>query len=331
MSRGRAFARPRFAAAFAIALLFAATAGCDGYAFGRFMGAPSSYDDSAADAASESPLASPVVAIAKPRCHGSRDKSPLEYTCADQLEWGKCNETWLIEGGFCAETCGRCSGRVPVEPAASPLAPRAHPPGEGGRKPMPDPGASACGGHIAYEWRIRTDRLQEASGIAASRQNPKVMWSHVDGHTNKAIAFLTDSLITPGGTFGLQGQPVAEVTLPSWVNQVRECSASQHASPPFPSLSFFSFRPSFPSFALSDTRHHTPTLSLPLFPFSSLSFPLPFFPILSFSFSFSFPFAFAFGFLSFPLPCRRRPAAGWIGRTSRRRGAQTAAAASACG
>ena len=84
---------------------------------------------------------------------------------------------------------------------------------------MPDPGASACGGHIAYEWRIRTDRLQEASGIAASRQNPKVMWSHVDGHTNKAIAFLTDSLITPAGTFGLQGQPVAEVTLPSWVNQ----------------------------------------------------------------------------------------------------------------
>merc|ERR1719201_997182 len=32
-----------------------------------------------------------------PLCRGSRDKEPAEYTCRDQVEWGKCNETWLIE------------------------------------------------------------------------------------------------------------------------------------------------------------------------------------------------------------------------------------------
>ena len=51
-------------------------------------------------------------------CRGSRDKEPAEYTCKNQFDWGKCNETWLIEGDYCAEICGRCEGRIPVGPGS---------------------------------------------------------------------------------------------------------------------------------------------------------------------------------------------------------------------
>eukprot|EP01026_Neomeris_dumetosa_P073011 TRINITY_DN7465_c0_g1_i1.p2 TRINITY_DN7465_c0_g1~~TRINITY_DN7465_c0_g1_i1.p2 ORF type:complete len:204 (-),score=36.04 TRINITY_DN7465_c0_g1_i1:221-832(-) len=31
-----------------------------------------------------------------------------EYTCAQQKDFGKCNSSWMVDGGFCNETCGRC-------------------------------------------------------------------------------------------------------------------------------------------------------------------------------------------------------------------------------
>ena len=31
-----------------------------------------------------------------------------DSTCAEFAEWEKCDESWIIDGGFCAETCGRC-------------------------------------------------------------------------------------------------------------------------------------------------------------------------------------------------------------------------------
>eukprot|EP00963_Diacronema_lutheri_P004082 scaffold310_cov335-Pavlova_lutheri.AAC.67 len=38
------------------------------------------------------------------------DSSPpgSPYTCAEQLNWGKCERDWMLEGNFCASTCGRC-------------------------------------------------------------------------------------------------------------------------------------------------------------------------------------------------------------------------------
>ena len=153
-----------------------------------------------------------------PLCRGSRDKEPAEYTCRDQVEWGKCNETWLIEGDFCAEQCGRCKGRVPVAlpgNLSEPVETRA----TGDR--MPDVGTKKCGGHITYEWRIRTREAKEASGLAASAMNDHILWTHVDGWTTKVLAFLSDtiSIRDKPGDFGLQGQPVLELDLPDWVNK----------------------------------------------------------------------------------------------------------------
>lgn len=34
--------------------------------------------------------------------------SPGGYTCAEQKKFGKCEEAWLLKGGYCAVTCGRC-------------------------------------------------------------------------------------------------------------------------------------------------------------------------------------------------------------------------------
>eukprot|EP01025_Chloroclados_australasicus_P011778 TRINITY_DN1521_c1_g2_i1.p1 TRINITY_DN1521_c1_g2~~TRINITY_DN1521_c1_g2_i1.p1 ORF type:complete len:244 (+),score=18.90 TRINITY_DN1521_c1_g2_i1:76-732(+) len=30
------------------------------------------------------------------------------YACSRQKEWGKCDRLWMIDGGFCKNTCGRC-------------------------------------------------------------------------------------------------------------------------------------------------------------------------------------------------------------------------------
>eukprot|EP01023_Acetabularia_acetabulum_P019520 TRINITY_DN1995_c0_g1_i6.p1 TRINITY_DN1995_c0_g1~~TRINITY_DN1995_c0_g1_i6.p1 ORF type:complete len:1103 (-),score=236.57 TRINITY_DN1995_c0_g1_i6:767-4075(-) len=31
-----------------------------------------------------------------------------KFTCADQAKFGKCESAWMISGGFCARSCGRC-------------------------------------------------------------------------------------------------------------------------------------------------------------------------------------------------------------------------------
>lgn len=32
-----------------------------------------------------------------------------EQTCATRKEWGNCEQQWLIDGDYCAKTCGRCT------------------------------------------------------------------------------------------------------------------------------------------------------------------------------------------------------------------------------
>lgn len=50
------------------------------------------------------------------------------FTCAQQKGWGKCSESWMVENGWCAATCGRCGGgnvTAPADataPAAAPAA-----------------------------------------------------------------------------------------------------------------------------------------------------------------------------------------------------------------
>lgn len=34
---------------------------------------------------------------------------PGEFTCEEQAGWGKCGEPWMVAGGYCSQTCQRCS------------------------------------------------------------------------------------------------------------------------------------------------------------------------------------------------------------------------------
>ncbi|KAG1665655.1 hypothetical protein FOA52_005445 [Chlamydomonas sp. UWO 241] len=67
------------------------------------------------------------------------------YTCAEQLEFGKCEREWMVEGHYCDETCGRLpcppvAYLVPVAPPSAinsnlpPAYPPAYPP-----TPAPEP------------------------------------------------------------------------------------------------------------------------------------------------------------------------------------------------
>ena len=49
-------------------------------------------------------------AAALPVCDGPElDTAEVsDSNCADFAEWEKCDEGWILDGGFCAETCGRC-------------------------------------------------------------------------------------------------------------------------------------------------------------------------------------------------------------------------------
>lgn len=41
-------------------------------------------------------------------CVGPELQPPGEYSCLEQAEWGKCEEPWMLEEGYCARSCGRC-------------------------------------------------------------------------------------------------------------------------------------------------------------------------------------------------------------------------------
>ena len=43
-----------------------------------------------------------------------------QATCLQQQQWGKCGEGWMVGGGFCAITCGRCPAPSPPSPSYSP-------------------------------------------------------------------------------------------------------------------------------------------------------------------------------------------------------------------
>ena len=39
---------------------------------------------------------------------------PGEYTCEQQKGYGKCDEHYIRDWGYCAATCGRCDGALPA-------------------------------------------------------------------------------------------------------------------------------------------------------------------------------------------------------------------------
>eukprot|EP01025_Chloroclados_australasicus_P065866 TRINITY_DN898_c0_g2_i3.p3 TRINITY_DN898_c0_g2~~TRINITY_DN898_c0_g2_i3.p3 ORF type:complete len:173 (+),score=20.12 TRINITY_DN898_c0_g2_i3:262-780(+) len=38
-----------------------------------------------------------------------------QYSCAQQKQFGKCSSQWMIQGGYCALTCGRCGSLQTTE------------------------------------------------------------------------------------------------------------------------------------------------------------------------------------------------------------------------
>lgn len=57
------------------------------------------------------------------------------YTCQQQKGWGKCNMAEMVKGGYCAQTCGRCTPATTpaatAAPTATPATPAAGNPGSG--------------------------------------------------------------------------------------------------------------------------------------------------------------------------------------------------------
>lgn len=50
------------------------------------------------------------------------DIPPDDNSCSDQREWGKCEADWMINGGYCAATCGFCeelASELPGEPKST--------------------------------------------------------------------------------------------------------------------------------------------------------------------------------------------------------------------
>merc|ERR1711869_31771 len=45
------------------------------------------------------------------------DAPPPDFTCRQQVEWGKCAEDWFVEGGYCAFSCGFCEVETEAEKA----------------------------------------------------------------------------------------------------------------------------------------------------------------------------------------------------------------------
>merc|ERR1719281_722695 len=45
------------------------------------------------------------------------DAPPPDFTCRQQVEWGKCAEDWFVEGGYCTFSCGFCEVETEAEKA----------------------------------------------------------------------------------------------------------------------------------------------------------------------------------------------------------------------
>ncbi|KAL6766931.1 hypothetical protein ACKKBG_A37945 [Auxenochlorella protothecoides x Auxenochlorella symbiontica] len=83
---------------------------------------PSESSSSPSDASSSSPSSSPSGSSAD--CQDTAVPYTISYgSCQDQKNWGKCGEQWMIDGSYCASTCGRCgssdSGSSSQSPSSS--------------------------------------------------------------------------------------------------------------------------------------------------------------------------------------------------------------------
>lgn len=77
------------------------------FAFGEDGSAAIEKQWAAASGGSISGAAGVSAASTAAKC--SDNVPPGGFTCAQQKGYGKCAESWMTSGGFCAKTCGRCT------------------------------------------------------------------------------------------------------------------------------------------------------------------------------------------------------------------------------
>jgi len=70
---------------------------------------PSNAGSSPSPSSSSSPSTSPSQSSPSPEGDCTDVAPPGSYSCAQQKQFGKCNESFMTAGNFCASTCGRCS------------------------------------------------------------------------------------------------------------------------------------------------------------------------------------------------------------------------------
>ena len=77
------------------------------------------------------------------------DTAPdTQYTCPQQALFGKCNDTWIVAGGYCASTCRRCPALV-----------------------LPSGGRNASSGVSSYSITRRSDAIIQAQVSSLSRRD----------------------------------------------------------------------------------------------------------------------------------------------------------------
>ncbi|QDZ21575.1 FAS1 domain-containing protein [Chloropicon primus] len=92
------------------------------------------------------------------------DAPPPEYSCMEQKIWGKCDEAWLVVGGYCKFTCGRCGTRPTFrEPAREQpeeeIGRRGGDSGRGSRRQPRSPARYPCEcTNDGYSGNVQTDR-----------------------------------------------------------------------------------------------------------------------------------------------------------------------------
>ena len=100
----------------------------------------------------------PPMSICPP--HGER--VPRGGSCQKRREWGNCDEDWMVEKNYCAETCGRCRREGEALPTCT------------GRER--EPRGSSCAqqkewGKCGAEWLLQKNFCEETCGRCSGRRN----------------------------------------------------------------------------------------------------------------------------------------------------------------
>ena len=75
------------------------------------------------DSADRIPPPPPPSPLSPNATSPATSSAPPQHSCEDQAAWGKCEEAWMVEGGFCAGACGRCTHTTCTCPSCVALAP----------------------------------------------------------------------------------------------------------------------------------------------------------------------------------------------------------------